>query len=163
MSGGASVWAGDVVQCGMADEPRTTDQRKADTLAKLSAPVADVWVATGDTYMIPLTMAWTGERIVLATSRASRTTRNLADRGTARVALGPTRDVVMIDATLDRIEPATGADELGAAFAAQNDWDPRTAGDGYVFLVLRPDRIQAWREENELPGRLVMRDGAWLA
>ena len=146
----------------MADEPRTTDQRKTDTLAKLSAPVADVWVAAGDTYLIPLTMAWTGGRIVLATGRTARIVRNLTDRGVARLALGPTRDVVIIDATLERTVPAPGADELGEAFAAQNDWDPRKSGDGYVFLVLRPDRIQAWREENELPGRTVMRDGVWL-
>jgi len=30
------------------------------------------------------------------------------------------------------------------------------------FLVLRPLRIQAWREVNELPGRTLMRAGAWL-
>jgi hypothetical protein len=30
------------------------------------------------------------------------------------------------------------------------------------FLVLRPLRIQAWREVNGLPGRALMRDGAWL-
>jgi hypothetical protein len=146
----------------MADEPRSSEQRKADALAKLSAPVPDVWVATGDAYLIPLTLAWTGDRIVLATGRSARTTRNLAARPTARLALGPTRDVVMIDATLDQVVPVAGADALGEAFAAQNDWDPRTAGDDYVFLVLRPDRIQAWREENELPGRTVMRDGIWL-
>jgi hypothetical protein len=29
-------------------------------------------------------------------------------------------------------------------------------------VVLRPDRIQAWRESNELAGRLLMRDGTWL-
>jgi NADPH-dependent FMN reductase len=28
---------------------------------------------------------------------------------------------------------------------------------------LRPRRIQAWREENELAGRDLMRDGRWLA
>jgi hypothetical protein len=27
---------------------------------------------------------------------------------------------------------------------------------------LRPDRIQAWRESNELAGRLLMRGGEWL-
>jgi hypothetical protein len=31
-----------------------------------------------------------------------------------------------------------------------------------VFVVLRPDRIQAWREEYELAGRTLMRGGAWL-
>jgi hypothetical protein len=49
------------------------------------------------------------------------------------------------------------------AYAAQSDWDPRTAGATYVFLVLRPDRIQAWREVDEVPGRTVMRDGTWLS
>jgi len=28
--------------------------------------------------------------------------------------------------------------------------------------VLRPEQIQAWREENELAGRTLMRGGAWL-
>ena len=30
---------------------------------------------------------------------------------------------------------------------------------GYVFLVLRPVRVQAWREANEIAGRTLMRDG----
>jgi hypothetical protein len=29
-------------------------------------------------------------------------------------------------------------------------------------LRLRPERIQAWRESNELAGRQLMRDGEWL-
>jgi len=44
----------------------------------------------------------------------------------------------------------------------QADWDPRTAGASHAYLVLRPERIQAWREENELAGRTLMRDGTWL-
>jgi hypothetical protein len=31
-----------------------------------------------------------------------------------------------------------------------------------VFLLLRPERIQAWREANEIAGRAVMQAGAWL-
>jgi len=30
------------------------------------------------------------------------------------------------------------------------------------FLVLRPQRIQAWREVDELPGRSLMRGGEWI-
>jgi hypothetical protein len=52
---------------------------------------------------------------------------------------------------------------VGDAYVAQNDWDPRTAGDAYIFLVLRPDRIQAWREVNEIPDRTLMRNGTWLS
>ena len=149
----------------MADEPRSAERRKADVLAKLTAPVADAWVATaGDAgpHLVPLTALWWEEHIVLATARTSATARNLAARPRARVAFGTTRDVVLVDAAPAATVPVAEAGDLGDAYAAHNDWDPRTAGDGYVFLVLRPERIQAWREENEIAGRTVMRDGVWL-
>jgi hypothetical protein len=146
----------------MAGEPRSREQRKRDVLARLAAPVADCWVATGDAFLVPLTLAWFAERILLATDLASRTARNLAESGRARIALGPTRDVTLIDAVLEKTIPVAESGEAGTAYAEQNDWDPRTAGDGYAFLVLRPERIQAWRELNEIPGRTLMRDGVWL-
>ena len=37
-----------------------------------------------------------------------------------------------------------------------------TRADGYVFLVLRPERVQAWRESDEIAGRTLMRRGSWL-
>jgi hypothetical protein len=149
----------------MPDQPRTQAQRKADVLARLAAPVADCWVATAagdEPYLVPLTAAWHQDRIILATSRRSPTARNITAHGRARVGLGPTRDVILIDATLDETIPATSSGEIGEAYAKQNDWDPREAGEGFVFLALRPQRIQAWREENELPNRLLMQDGKWL-
>ncbi|GLY93354.1 pyridoxamine 5'-phosphate oxidase family protein [Actinoplanes sp. NBRC 103695] len=149
----------------MADQPRSAAQRKADVLAKLSAPVADVWVATadaGEPYLVPLTASWFEERIVLATDKNSPTARNLAACGTARLAFGGTRDVVLVDVRLERAVPVADGGPIGEAYAAQNDWDPRTAGDAYLFLILRPERIQAWRELNEIAGRTLMRDGAWL-
>jgi hypothetical protein len=146
----------------MIDQPRTPEQRKTDVLARLAAPVADCWVATDGAYLVPLTLAWHSGRILLATSRTSRTARSLAEHGRARLGLGPTRDVVLIDAVLDETIPVTASGAVGEAYAGQSDWDPRTAGESYVFLVLRPQRIQAWREENEIPGRTIMRNGAWL-
>ena len=149
----------------MADDPRSRQRRKADVLATLAGPVADAWVATaaaGDPYLVPLTLAWFRERLLLATARSSPTVRNLTASGRARIGFGPTRDVVLIDAVLEATIPVVEAAEEGAAYAAQNDWDPRTAGEAYVFLVLRLERVQAWREENELAGRELMRDGRWL-
>jgi hypothetical protein len=152
-------------------QPRTREQRRADTLAKLTAPAADVWVATAaadagghaTSYLVPLSLAWIDERIVLATEADSVTARNLTRQGRARLGLGPTRDVVMIDAELEQVY---GLDEVPAGlarrYAAQADWDPRESGDRMRFLVLRPHRIQAWREVDELPGRTLMRDGAWI-
>jgi hypothetical protein len=147
----------------MSDVVRSREQRKADTLARLAAPVLDAWVATDGPYLVPLTLAWFEERLIAATDGASPTARSLTSTGRARIGIGPTRDVIMIDAVLERRLPVGEAHEAGEAYAAQNDWDPRTAGPGYVFLILRPTRIQAWREANEIPGRTLMRDSTWLA
>jgi hypothetical protein len=131
----------------------------------LAAPQIDVWVATattgGDPYLVPLSLAWIGGRAVIAVEEGSVTARNLAGGRSARLAVGPTRDVVLLDVDLERIIGVDDEAELGAAYAAQADWDPRGLA-GYVFVVLRPTRVQAWREANELRGRLLMRHGEWL-
>jgi hypothetical protein len=101
-------------------------------------------------------------RVVVAVDGSSLTARNVTASGIARLGVGPTRDVVMIDAVLERTVDVAADEALRASFVAQADWDPRN-GPGYVFLVLRPVRIQAWRESNEIPGRTLMRDGTWLA
>ena len=147
--------------------PRPRAVRRADTQAWLAAPAADAWVATagadGGPYMVPLSVVWTGDRLVLAIATTSRTFRNIAGNGKARLGMGLTRDVVMIDSELDHSVPVADAPAAtGDAYAAQSDWDPRDDPAGYCYLVLRPTRIQAWRESDEIPGRLLMRDGEWL-
>ena len=131
----------------------------------LATPAVDVWVATasptGAAHLVPVSLAWIDERAVIAVEGSSVTARNLAASGAARLAVGPTRDVVMIDATLENAVDVGADGPLGAAYVAQADWDPRLSS-GYVFLVLRPVRVQAWREANEIAGRTLMRDGAWL-
>ena len=148
----------------MADA-RERETRKADTLAMLATPATDVWVATassaGAPHLVPVSLAWVDERVVIAVEGSSVTARNLTASGEARLAVGPTRDVTMIDAVLERVVDVAADDALGAAYVAQADWDPRR-DTGYVFLVLRPVRVQAWREANEIAGRTLMRDGTWL-
>jgi hypothetical protein len=151
-------------------EPRTREQRKAHTLAKLAAPAADVWVSTAAvdadgharSHLVPLSLAWIDDRVVLATEADSVTVRNMTTERKARLGLGPTRDVVMIDAELEQVY---GLDEVPAElarrYAAQAEWDPRESGERMRFLVLRPERIQAWRDVSELAGRTLMRGGAW--
>ena len=149
----------------MTAPPRDPATRKADALAQLATDAVDVWVATasdaGEPHLVPVSLAWVHERVVIAIPGSSVTARNLTRSGTARLAVGPTRDVVMIDAVLERITDVAADEALGAAYVAQADWDPRRS-EGYVFLVLRPVRVQAWREVNEMPGRTLMRDGQWL-
>lgn len=145
--------------------PRDAAARKADALAMWATPEIDVWVATaspaGEAHLVPLSLAWVGERFVVAVQAGARTARDLRATGRARLAVGPTRDVTMVDAVLEREVAVDDDAGLGAAYAAQADWDPR-GSHGYVFLVLRPDRVQVWREADEIAGRTVMRHGSWL-
>lgn len=149
--------------------PRSTEKRKADVLEKLRmAPDTekDIWVASatasGEAYLIPLSFYWDGGRLTVATSKRSRTARNLQSAGVARMALGPTRDVVIIEGTLEFI-PVGADDELAAAHTKAAGFDARRSGQENVYIRLTPRKIQAWREENELAGRDVMVDGRWLA
>ncbi len=152
-----------------ADPARTAGQRRADTLAKLEAAGADVWVATasaaGVAHLVPLSYAWDGEHVVLAAVTGSLTVRNIRASGRARLGFGPTRDVVIVDAELDRLLDArdSAAEAIAGPYADQAGWDPRDEPEPYTLVLLRPRRVQAWREANELAGRLLMRDGEWLA
>jgi Pyridoxamine 5'-phosphate oxidase len=144
--------------------PRSRARRRLDTLERLRTDV-DLWVASADeggrAYLVPLSYVWDGATLTLATPRASRTGRNLMRAGWARVALGPTRDVVIVEGPVEAIP--IGADPaLEDAHAAATGFDPRTLAQEYVYLRLTPRTIQAWREANELEGRELMRDGRWL-
>jgi hypothetical protein len=147
---------------------RAGPERRIDALATLRASGADVWVATaspaGVAHLIPLSYAWDGARVVLAMPPDSVTARNITSSGRARLGFGPTRDVVVVDGQLDGTldADATAADSVAQLYADQADWDPRQETVDYVFVLLRPERILAWRESNELPGKLLMRDGEWI-
>src|SRR5688572_21948116 len=115
---------------------RDLNQRKADVLEKLSSK-EDLWVASADArgaaYLLPLSFAWVDERIVMATPGASRTARNLRRAGWARVAIGPTRDVVIVEGPLSELSAEADA-RLAEAHARAVGWDPR-ATPGYVFFI----------------------------
>ena len=145
----------------MKPEPRARAQRKADALQRLEQDV-DCWVASadeaGNAYLVPLSFYWDGAALVLATPRASRTATNLLRAGVARIGLGPTRDVVLVDGRVSE-----GVDEAVAdAHTEHTGFDARTEPEDYVYLRVTPTEIRAWREANELAGRLLMRAGVWL-
>jgi hypothetical protein len=114
--------------------------------------------------MVPLSYAWTEGRLIVATASRTPTAVNLMATGLARVAIGSTDDVVLIDVTVETAVPLEDVSrELADLYAAQSDWDPRTGTDLPThYFVLTPTRVQAWREANEQAGRTLMRDGAWL-
>jgi hypothetical protein len=145
---------------------RSPEERKADALSKLAAVDANVWVAsaspTGAVHLVPVTHTWNGSQIVLATEPRSRTEANVTANPRVRLALGETRDVVMIDAVMIDAVPASEAPAaLADGYAAQAGWDPRSDGGDYVYLVFKPERIQVWREAEDLTGRTVMSEGEW--
>lgn len=144
--------------------PRSRAQRRADTLERLRTDV-DLWVASADesgsAYLVPLSFVWDEATLTIATPRSSATAVNLLRAGEARVALGPTRDVVLVDGTVEEL-PLGSDPELEDAHAVATGFDPRTLTDEYVYLRITPREIRAWREANELDGRLLMRDGRWL-
>jgi hypothetical protein len=149
------------------EAPRSFEQRKLDTLVKLTARHADVWVASASpsskAHLVPLSLAWDGDHIILAAEADAVTTRNIVDTHHARLALGTSRDVVMIDVILaTHISVAEAPPAIAERYAVQADWDPRAESGHFVYLLLRPERIQAWREANELAGRTLMREGEWL-
>jgi nitroimidazol reductase NimA-like FMN-containing flavoprotein (pyridoxamine 5'-phosphate oxidase superfamily) len=149
----------------MNKEPaRTPEQRRRDTLDRLERD-EDVWVASTDgatPFLVPLSYLWDGETFVLGTLADSPTGRNLRESGQVRMAVGPTRDVVMIEGTVETLPPPEEIPaSLGDAFADRLGFDPR-ALTGYAYYRVRPTRIQAWREANEIAGRELMRDAKWL-
>ncbi|MFG2357134.1 pyridoxamine 5'-phosphate oxidase family protein [Streptomyces sp. NPDC048521] len=151
----------------MTPEPaRSAAQRKKDTLHRLEHDV-DTWVATagpdgGTPYLVPLSFVWDGSTLLIATPAESPTGRNLVATGVARLGIGPTRDVVIVEGTARAVTPEDLPEEDAEVFAGKTGFDPRRLATPYLYFSITPQRVQAWREANELRGRELMRDGEWL-
>ena len=149
----------------MTPEPRPRDQRRRDTEHRLRTDI-DLWLASasadGGPFLVPVSFDWDGAALLVATPLKSPTGKNLAATRTARLALGHTRDVTMIDGVVEILAIDALPPEQGDRFAARAGFDPRQSGPSYGWFRITPRRIQAWREVDELADRELMRDGAWL-
>jgi Pyridoxamine 5'-phosphate oxidase len=149
----------------MSAEPRSRAQRRGDTERRLTHDI-DLWVASasadGAPYLVPLSFDWDGEALLVATPTDSPTGQNLASSRAARLALGDTRDVTMIEGVVEVLEIDALPPERGDRFVAHTEFDPRALAMRYRWFRITPLRIQAWREVNELPDRELMREGRWL-
>lgn len=147
------------------DPARARAERRHDTEHRL-AHDQDVWVASASTdglpHLVPLSFDWDGRALLVSTPTDSPTGRNLAATGVARVGLGHTRDVSMIEGDVEVLEMDALPEEVGDRFAARAGFDPRASTTSYRWFRITPRRVQAWREVNELAGRDLMRDGSWL-
>jgi hypothetical protein len=86
----------------------------------------------------------------------------LQSTGVARLGIGETRDVVLVEGIVTTLALADVPAATGDAFAAKTGFDPRRLATPYLFFRVAPRRIQAWREVDELAGRELMREGRWL-
>jgi hypothetical protein len=145
---------------------RSAEQRKRDALDKLEQD-EDVWVATASddasAHLVPLSLCWHDGKVVVAVESRSRTARNASASRRARLALGPTRDVVIIDAAATVVARSDADAAIVSAYRDRTGWDPGGEGGEYVYILLQPESIQVWRDVAELAGRTVMQSGAWLA
>ena len=148
-----------------AEDPRSRARRRRDTEHRLRYDI-DLWVASASTdglpYLVPLSFDWDGEALLLATPADSPTGRNLSATRAARLGLGETRDVTVIEGAVEVLTIDALPQEVGDRFAARTGFDPRALGPAYRWFRITPSRIQAWREVNELPDRELMRGGHWL-
>lgn len=144
--------------------PRSPLQRKHDVLARLGSET-DLWAASaddkGNPHLIPLSYLWDGKMLTVATLEASRTARNFRRSGRVRLAIGGTRDVLIIDGTIEVFPLETVPTNLADAFAAKL-WDARTSTPRYEYFRITPQRIQAWHGWEEFSSPDLMRDGHWL-
>ena len=145
---------------------RTTGQRKMDAIDKLEGDL-DVWVATADdqgvAHLVPLSLCWHDGEVIVATELQSRTARNVTKSAQARLALGSSRDVVMIDASASVVDTLSADPAIVHAYRERTGWDPGGEVGNWVYLRLQPRKVQVWREVDEIAGRTVMRDGTWLS
>ena len=148
----------------MTTQPaRTTAQRVSDTRRMLESEI-DCWVATagsdGAPHLVPLSFGWQAGRVMLATPERYRTVQNLLVRPELKLAFGSLRDVVLMDGRAVVSDLGDVSDVVIEEFVAHAGFDPRSY-DGYALIAVEPRRILAWRGENELAGRMIMREGVW--
>ena len=146
---------------------RSTAARKAAVLDALGRN-QNLWLATagkeGRPHVIAASPWWNGHDLVVATISTSRTARNLAGNGLARLVIGNPDDVIMVDAEVKESSAVKEADPgVVAGFTAAAHWNPAEQPGSWRFYHLRPTRIQAYLGYGEVEGKEVMREGRWLS
>lgn len=156
---------GGQAQQAWAKPERSKTQRRADVLRKLESD-NKLWIATaspnGNAHLVPFSFVWDGEQVNMATRQDSPAAPNAASTGNARVALGDFADVVLIDGRVTLVSQDAMNSAIADRLAGVSGIDARHAA-GFVYLQLRPTRIQAWwSNAAELASPTVMHDGRWL-
>ncbi|GGY64780.1 pyridoxamine 5'-phosphate oxidase family protein [Streptomyces omiyaensis] len=144
--------------------PRDRARRIRDVRERLEREV-DLWVASagadGVPYLVPLSFFWDGADVWLVTRLSNPTGRNLAANPRTRLALGDTRDVVLLDGEVAVYTHDEVPEAVAEGFRVRTGWNAVRSGPAHRWFRVRPAGVQAWREEPELPGRQLMTAGEW--
>ncbi|MFF6783959.1 pyridoxamine 5'-phosphate oxidase [Streptomyces sp. NPDC012510] len=82
--------------------------------------------------------------------------------GRTRLALGITRDVVLVDGEAVAYAQDDVPAPVAEGFRDKADWDARAAGPAYLWFRIRPVAVEAWHEYPEFPDRRLTTDGVWV-
>lgn len=144
---------------------RSTVERASAARSRLESE-SNIWLATassdGIPHLVPLSLAWIDEQIVVATPSDTPTARNAESHGRVRAALDSADDVVIFDADAVVINFDDAETSLATRYVVRVGWDPRDNPGAWSLLVLTPRRAQAWNSPSEIAGRTIIRDGHWL-
>ena len=144
---------------------RNAEQRRTHAIQRLESD-SNVWIATassgGSPHLVPLSLAWDGAHVILATPTNSPTARNVNASGKARLALDSTQDVVIIDTTGEAVPLGSAPPDPIGVFAGRTGWDPREESGEWSLLILQPHTVRAWNSVQEIDGRTIMKNGSWV-
>lgn len=143
---------------------RSAEQRKSEAIKRLEQD-PNVWIATassdGVPHLVPLSLAWDGTHLLVATPSNTPTARNAAASGVVRAALDSAVEVVLIEASVEVID-FTDADEVTThTYVERVGWNPTDESGDWSLLIATPRTIRSWANVSEISGRTIMRDGNW--
>lgn len=145
---------------------RRTTERVRDTLVRL-ATERDVWVATAHPdhgpHHVPLWFLWDGRAVWMCTGAASVTARNVREEPRVHLSLPDTSDAVLLQGEAECFPDQEVPEGAAQAFAEKFGWDPRAEEGAFLYVRVVPRAVRAWRGESEQRGRVIMRDGEWVA
>jgi len=144
---------------------RSRAERAAQARARLASE-PNVWVATasseGDPHLVPLSLAWIDDQIIVATPSDTLTARNAQRNGRGRAALDGADEVVIFDVHIDVADFGEASPSLTQRYVERVGWDPRDIPGAWSLLVLTIWRGQAWNGPGEMTGRTIVGEGNWL-
>ncbi len=144
---------------------RSTAQRRADAVRRLSED-PNVWIATasadGRPHLVPLSLAWDGRRVLVATLSDTPTALNAIATGAARLSLDSADDVVLLDADVEVVDFVDADRSTVELFIDRVGWNPVDEPGDWSLLIATPRTVRAWNSVSELAGRTIMRDHAWI-